>query len=166
MEWNSAHWISMPRVRQGFQLPCQHGFAPPMAPTSFAARENMKNHNDDRPYPCQYYWKVFCSLTNRAKHDLNHAVGPKTFICNVCGNGFANKGSLDRHARIHTGEFTLVNIALVHFKARQVWLATLTNHWHPPENRQVIVLQVLVRQGWTFFSWNNTEIRDRKKMPQ
>ena len=121
-------------------------------------RKHMNNHNDDRPYPCQYCGKVFRSLTNRAKHVLNHAVGPKTFICNVCGNGFANKGSLDRHARIHTGEI----YSCKHCSSTFYSSPGLTRHinkCHPPENRQVIVLQVPVRQGWTFFP----EIRDRKK---
>lgn len=117
-------------------------------------RKHMNNHNDDRPYPCQYCGKVFRSLTNRAKHVLNHAVGPKTFICNVCGNGFANKGSLDRHARIHTGEI----YSCKHCSSTFYSSPGLTRHinkCHPPENRQVIVLQVPVRQGWTlsFFPW-------------
>lgn len=109
-------------------------------------RKHMNNHNDDRPYPCQYCGKVFRSLTNRAKHVLNHAVGPKTFICNVCGNGFANKGSLDRHARIHTGEI----YSCKHCSSTFYSSPGLTRHinkCHPPENRQVIVLQVPVRQG-------------------
>ena len=109
-------------------------------------RKHMNNHNDDRPYPCQYCGKVFRSLTNRAKHVLNHAVGPKTFICNVCGNGFANKGGLDRHSRIHTGEI----YSCKHCSSTFYSSPGLTRHinkCHPPENRQVIVLQVPVRQG-------------------
>ena len=109
-------------------------------------RKHMNNHNDDRPYPCQYCGKVFRSLTNRAKHVLNHAVGPKSFTCNVCGNGFANKGSLDRHSRIHTGEI----YSCKHCSSTFYSSPGLTRHinkCHPPENHQVIVLQVPVRQG-------------------
>lgn len=67
-------------------------------------QKHMNSHNSDRPYPCQYCGKVFRSLTNRAKHVLNHAIGTKTFACEVCGNGFANKGSLERHSRVHSSE--------------------------------------------------------------
>ena len=109
-------------------------------------RKHMNNHTDDRPYPCQYCGKVFRSLTNRAKHVLNHAVGPKTFTCNVCGNGFSNKGSLDRHSRIHTGEI----YSCKHCSSTFYSSPGLTRHinkCHPPENHQVIVIQVPVRQG-------------------
>lgn len=105
-------------------------------------RKHMNNHTDDRPYPCQYCGKVFRSLTNRAKHVLNHAVGPKTFTCNVCGNGFSNKGGLDRHSRIHAGEI----YSCKHCSSTFYSSPGLTRHinkCHPPENRQVIVLQVL-----------------------
>lgn len=67
-------------------------------------QKHMNSHSDDRPYPCQYCGKVFRSLTNRAKHVLNHAIGTKTFACEVCGNGFPNKGSLERHSRVHGSE--------------------------------------------------------------
>lgn len=109
-------------------------------------RKHMNNHTDDRPYPCQYCGKVFRSLTNRAKHVLNHAVGPKTFTCNVCGNGFANKGGLDRHSRIHTGEIYSCKQCSSTFYSSP-GLTRHINKCHPPENRQVIVLQVPVRQG-------------------
>lgn len=69
-------------------------------------QKHMSSHSDDRPYPCQYCGKVFRSLTNRAKHVLNHAVaGAKRtqFACEVCGNGFPNKGDLDRHSRVMHG---------------------------------------------------------------
>lgn len=109
-------------------------------------RKHMNNHTDDRPYPCQYCGKVFRSLTNRAKHVLNHAVGPKTFTCNICGNGFANKGGLDRHSRIHTGEIYSCKQCSSTFYSSP-GLTRHINKCHPPENRQVIVLQVPVRQG-------------------
>ena len=67
-------------------------------------RKHLNYHSDRRPYPCQYCGKVFRSLTNRAKHVLNHAVGPRTHTCNVCGNGFPSRASLDKHGRIHSGE--------------------------------------------------------------
>ncbi|XP_032231493.2 insulinoma-associated protein 1 [Nematostella vectensis] len=109
-------------------------------------RKHMNNHTDDRPYPCQYCGKVFRSLTNRAKHVLNHAVGPKTFTCNVCGNGFANKGGLDRHSRIHTGEIYSCKQCSSTFYSSP-GLTRHINKCHPPENRQIVVLQVPVRQG-------------------
>lgn len=110
-------------------------------------RKHMNNHTDDRPYPCQYCGKVFRSLTNRAKHVLNHAVGPKTFTCNVCGNGFANKGGLDRHSRIHTGEIYSCKQCPSTFYSSP-GLTRHMNKCHPQDpNRQVIVLQVPVRQG-------------------
>lgn len=67
-------------------------------------QKHMNSHSNDRPYPCQYCGKVFRSLTNRAKHVLNHAIGSKTFACEICGNGFPNKGSFERHSRVHGSE--------------------------------------------------------------
>ncbi|XP_070578079.1 insulinoma-associated protein 1a-like [Ptychodera flava] len=116
-------------------------------------RKHMTCHeengsSDDRPYPCQYCGKVFRSLSNRAKHVLSHAVGPKQaehFTCSVCGNGFTNKGSLERHARIHSGEIYSCKYCSSTFYSSP-GLTRHINKCHPSENRQVILLQLPVSQ--------------------
>lgn len=69
-------------------LQCGKGFKRPAY-----LRKHMNYHNNTRPYPCQYCGKVFRSLTNRAKHVLEHAVGSSVFPV-----------GLEKHARVHNAK--------------------------------------------------------------
>ena len=61
----------------------------------------MNSHNKERPYPCQYCGKLFRSLTNRARHVLQHAVGNEVLLCDICSDPFPDKESLENHQRLH-----------------------------------------------------------------
>lgn len=111
-------------------------------------QKHMNSHSNDRPYPCQYCGKVFRSLTNRAKHVLNHAVGSNMFACEVCGNGFPNRASLEKHSRVHNSEvFACSNCSSTFYSAPGLARHSTKCHNSNALNRQDVLLEVPGAQG-------------------
>ena len=53
---------------------------------------------------CSSHSAVKFKRHTQFSHKRTDTIRPKDKICSVCGNGFSNKGQLDAHMRVHTGE--------------------------------------------------------------
>ena len=75
---------------------------------SFKTKSNLQSHrvvhNEESKYFCEECGQQFKHRTSLATHIRLHSKGNKSFKCPFCPKSFNQKGNLQEHIRIHTGE--------------------------------------------------------------
>ena len=64
---------------------------------------HRRQHNDDRPYRCQYCEKAFTRSDQLQRHQKIHT-GEKNFSCPLCEKKFMRSDHLKKHIKIHDNQ--------------------------------------------------------------
>ena len=98
-------------------------------------KRHQRFHSTGMPFPCKKCDKTFSSRSNLTRHDnfVHKKIRDKS-VCEICGNTYMSKTSLDDHMAVHRGETFKCDICANEFKTR----LTLIRHLRISHNKGAV----------------------------